>query len=156
MGVHSEPGIGSSFWIELPLAGPSGDLAGPPAAGALPTVFYVEDDPASQFLVSKALTDIAQVHMAADGRVALKRILATPPSLVLLDFNLPGLNGEGILRQLRLHGHTRNLPVVVISADAEAECLLDMDCQGLITKPIDIQELRGLVAAILHKGENDA
>lgn len=156
MGVHSEPGIGSSFWIELPLAGPPGNLVGPPAVGVLPMVFYAEDDSASQLLVAKALADIAEVHMASDGRVALKRILATPPRLVLLDFNLPGLNGEGVLRQLRLHGHTRNLPVVVISAAAEAECLLDMDCQGLITKPIDIQELRGLVAAILHKGENDA
>lgn len=157
MGVHSEPGIGSSFWIELPLIGRDGDFASAPATdGPLPSVFYVEDDPASQFLVGKALADIAEVHMVSDGRVALERILATPPALVLLDFNLPGLNGEGVLRQLRQHAHTRDLPVVVLSAAAEAERVLDMDCQGLLAKPIDIQELRGLVAAILHKGENHA
>jgi CheY-like chemotaxis protein len=122
----------------------------------LPSVFYVEDDPASQFLVGKALGDIAEVHMVSDGRVALERILATPPALVLLDFNLPGLNGEGVLRQLRLHAQTRDLPVVVLSAAAEAGRVLDMNCQGLLAKPIDIEELRGLVGAILHKGENDA
>jgi len=156
MGVHSEPGIGSSFWIELPLIGRDGDFASAPAAdGPLPSVFYVEDDPASQFLVGKALGDIAEVHMASDGRVALERILAMPPALVLLDFNLPGLNGEGVLRQLRQHAHTRDLPVVVLSAAAEAERVLDMDCQGLLAKPIDIQELRGLVGAILHRGERD-
>lgn len=157
MGVHSEPGIGSSFWIELPLIGRDGDFAeAGPGGDALPSVFYVEDDPASQFLVGKALADLAEVHMASDGRVALERILASPPKLVLLDFNLPGLNGEGVLRQLRLHARTRNLPVVVLSAAAEAGRVLDMDCQGLLAKPIDIQELRGLVAAILNKGENHA
>ena len=157
MGVHSEPGIGSSFWIELPCLGADGRFVPAPAAvGALPSVFYVEDDPASQFLVGKALADIAEVHMVSDGRVALERILATPPALVLLDFNLPGLNGEGVLRQLRLHAQTRDLPVVVLSAAAEAERVLDMDCQGLLAKPIDIEELRGLVVAILKKGENDA
>lgn len=156
MGVHSEPGIGSSFWIELPLIGPDGGVLEDAASDALPSVFYVEDDPASQFLVGKALADIAEVHMVSDGRVALERILATPPALVLLDFNLPGLNGEGVLHQLRLHVHTRNLPVVVLSAAAEAERVLDMHCQGLLAKPVDIDELRGLVSAILNKGQHDA
>jgi len=157
MGVHSEPGIGSSFWIELPYLGADGRFVPvPDAAGVLPSVFYVEDDPASQFLVGKALGDIAEVHMASDGRVALERILATPPALVLLDFNLPGLNGEGVLRQLRQHAHTRDLPVIVLSAAAEAERVLDMQCQGLLAKPVDIEELRGLVGAILQKGQSNA
>lgn len=94
--------------------------------------------------------------MASDGRVALERILATPPALVLLDFNLPGLNGEGVLRQLRQHAHTRDLPVIVLSAAAEAERVLDMQCQGLLAKPVDIEELRGLVGAILQKGQSNA
>lgn len=165
MGVHSEPGIGSSFWIELPLLDPTAsaealddeDVAAPVASPVVRRqVFYVEDNPASQFLVRKALSDLAEVQVASNGRVALERILATPPDLLLLDFHLPDMDGEALLRELRRHAQTRELPVVVLTAAAEAARLAMLDCQGLLAKPINLDELRGLVSALLHEVTTDA
>nr|WP_186343837.1 ATP-binding protein [Pseudomonas peli] len=155
MGLHSEPGIGSSFWIELPLAGAVAAPT-PAAAGARPRVFYVEDNPASQFVVRKALEDLADIEVVSDGRVAVERLLASPPALLLLDYHLPGLNGEQVLRQLRAAPQTHDLPVVVLSAAADTAKLLSLDCQGFLAKPLDLDELRGLVSALLQEVNKDA
>lgn len=149
MGLHSEPGIGSTFWIELPLAeGSAPQLAEP---GSRPQVFYVEDNPASQFLVRKALADLAEVSICGNGRVALERILANPPALLLLDLNLPGLSGEALLHQLRAHPATAALKVVVLSAASDNYHPDTLDCQGVLAKPIDLGELRRLVDRLLHE-----
>ncbi len=158
MGVSSHPGIGSSFWIELPLALdplPPETLKVDPAPlhassnGPRPRVILVEDDPASQFLVKKALEDMVQIEIIADGRDALARILDEPPELLLLDFNLPGLNGEEILQEIRSDVRTRLLKVIVISGVVGQERLFDMDCQGFLAKPLDSSTLRQLVGALV-------
>ena len=155
MGVSSHPGIGSSFWIELPLA-PAAPMPAPsspspsPAAATLPNIFVVEDDPASQFLVKKALEGLASIEVIADGREALARIIDAPPNLLLLDINLPGVNGEEVLRVLRSNGRTRSLKVIVLSGVAGHGQLQSMDCQGFLAKPLDSLELRRLVEAVLN------
>lgn len=156
MGLHSEPGVGSSFWIELPLAGAVAPRASEASTGARPRVFYVEDNPASQFVVRKALEDLADIEVVSDGRVAVERLLASPPDLLLLDYNLPGLNCEQVLSQLRAAAQTHDLPVVVLSAAADTGKLLSLDCQGFLAKPLDLDELRGLVSALLQEVNNDA
>jgi signal transduction histidine kinase len=165
MGVHSAPGIGSCFWIELPLlaAATLTEISVDEATEALVAgprvrsqVFYVEDNPASQFLVRLALSDLVEVRVASNGRVALEQILATPPDLLLLDFNLPDMDGEAVLHALRSHAQTRGLPVVMLAAAGEAARLARLDCQGLLAKPINLNELRGLVCALLPEVSCDA
>jgi CheY-like chemotaxis protein len=161
IGLHSEPGIGSSFWIELPLIRRGGTFTVPEDSSKpaqQPRIFYVEDNPASQFLVRKALADLGEVSVASNGRVALEQILAAPPDLLLLDLNLPGLNGDEVLRQLRLDPRTKGLQVIVLSAVAVSEVMrmASLDCQGLLSKPVDVAELRGLVKAILYGVTADA
>lgn len=159
MGLHSEPGIGSSFWIELPLweddAAPLEVPAVIPST-ELPRIFYAEDNPASQFLVRKALVDLAEVQVASDGRVALEQMLARPPALLLLDLNLQGMDGEEVLRQLREQPALQHLPVVILSAVADVQRIAGLDCQGLLGKPVDLDELRALVKAILQEYSDDA
>lgn len=152
MGLHSEPGIGSSFWIELSLHGDEASAQSGQHTGQ-PRIFYAEDNPASQFLVRAALADIAQVDTASNGLVALQLILATPPDLILLDLKLPGMDGEQLLARLRSDARLRDVPVVVLSAVTCAETLrmATLDCQGLLSKPLDMQELRRLVEALLAK-----
>lgn len=155
MGVSSHPGIGSSFWIELPLARPgvSQTDAAPVPSGILPRVILVEDNPASQFLVKTALDDMVRIEIIADGRDALSRILDAPPELLLLDFNLPGMSGEEVLLALRADARTRALKVVVLSGVVGSGQLIGLDCQGFLAKPLDSAELRRLVAAVLNAGE---
>ncbi|WP_349568665.1 ATP-binding protein [Azotobacter salinestris] len=154
MGVNSEPGIGSSFWIELSLVPDEKDAGVPVGAPeSAARIFYVEDNPSSQFLVRKALAGLGEVSVIDSGKAALERILASPPDLLLLDLNLPDLGGERVLEILRRHPATRSLPVVVLSAVADAERLVRLDCQGLLGKPLDLDELCGLVATLLsHTG----
>ncbi|OEC36996.1 PAS domain S-box-containing protein [Pseudomonas cuatrocienegasensis] len=151
MGLRSEPGVGSCFWIELPLVG--NDSVVTQGAHTQPHVFYVEDNPASQFLVRQALEDIARVSLASNGSTALERLLAEPPDLLLLDLNLPGLSGGELLARLRQNPATQHLPVVVLSAAAADDIAraMALNCQGLLGKPIDIDELRRLVSALLQE-----
>lgn len=152
MGLHSEPGIGSSFWIELPLLGKNAPRDAIKRDG-LPRIFYVEDNPASQFLVRTALADVAVVEVASSGAVALQQILVNPPDLVLLDLKLPEMSGEELLARLRRTPHVQSVPVVVLSAVTGRDALraASLDCQGLLSKPLNMQELRRLVEALLSE-----
>jgi len=158
MGVNSHPGIGSSFWIELPMAPSKPPMASAPVAEPvlpaetrpLPRVFVVEDDPASQFLVKKALEGLASIEVIADGREALARIIDSPPNLLLLDINLPGISGEEVLRVLRSNSGTRSVKVIVLSGVVGHGQMQAMDCQGFLAKPLDGVELRRLVGAVLN------
>jgi len=157
MGLHSEPGIGSRFWIELALLG----RVALPVAGSrpepqltkvnLPHLLYVEDDSASQFLVRKALADLAQVHIVGTGHMALQRIIDEPPALLLLDLHLPDMDGDTLLNQLRADPTTRNLPIVLLSAAPDIAQGLALDCQGTLSKPVDLDELRALVRELLSE-----
>ena len=61
-----------------------------------------------------------------------------------------------MLSQLRSATQTHDLPVVVLSAAADTAKLLSLDCQGFLAKPLDLDELRGLVSALLHEVTTDA
>lgn len=157
MGLHSELGRGSRFWIELALL----DRATLPAAvphqesrlttANLPHLLYVEDDSASQLLVRKALADFAQVQVVGTGHLALQRIFEESPALVLLDFHLPDMDGDALLNQLRAHPSTRNVAVILLSATPDIEHLLALNCQGVLSKPVDLGELRLLVRKLLSE-----
>ena len=107
----------------------------------------MEDDPASQLLVRKALAHLGEVEVIDNGRTALERVLADPPHLLLLDLNLPELNGEALLALLRQAPATRALPVIVLSAASEAAA--GIACQARLVKPLDLDELRRQVHACL-------
>jgi len=145
IGVKSAPGIGSRFWIALPLLA----THSPRPLRHRPRIVYVEDDPASQLLVRKALADLAEVSVIGNGRMALEHLLADPPDLLLLDLNLPELDGEQLLRLLRQAPATRYLPVIVLSAVSELKAKLE--CQGWLSKPLDLDELRRRVQDCLQE-----
>jgi signal transduction histidine kinase len=161
MGFQSTPGVGSCFWVELSLAGVEPSGAGDSltqlrtvAGRDLPRVMYVEDDRASQMIVSKALERIARVEVSGDGLEALHKAVAQPPRLILMDLNIPGLRGDELLQRLRNHPNTASVPIVMLTAalEEEFERLSRLDCQGLLRKPVEFNELNDLVASLL-KGE---
>nr|WP_254621514.1 ATP-binding protein [Stutzerimonas stutzeri] len=136
IGVKSSPGVGSRFWIALPAFEPQAQ----PRRHERPRILYVEDDPASQLLVRKALADLGEVSVVDNGRLALERVLADPPDLLLLDLNLPELSGEQLLGLLRQAPATRRLPVIVLSAASQID--QGLDCQDRLSKPLNLSELR--------------
>jgi CheY-like chemotaxis protein len=83
-----------------------------------------------------------------NGLEALHWITENPPELLLLDIDLPGLQGDSLLRSLRRNARTSELPVIVISAGVLPEDFAqvsDLDVSSYLTKPLKIQALREAV-----------
>ncbi|WP_339648120.1 ATP-binding protein [Halopseudomonas pelagia] len=154
MGFSSEPGVGSCFWVTLPEAPVPGAIEpGDQAQNApgLLDVIYVEDDRSSQILVQHALAGVAQVTLIHNGLEALHRITQRPPQVLLLDIDLPDMQGDRLLRSLRGSARTRDLPVIVISAGAlpaDRERVSDLDVAYYLTKPLQIQDLLDAVSRV--------
>ncbi len=155
--MESEPGRGSTFWIELPLATPppvaATALASTPAEPRLPTpvprarLLYIEDN-LSNLLVVKAMLANCRPHWeflsARDGHEGLAQAERCLPDLILLDLQLPGINGDAVLVELRSNPLTRNIPVILLSADAtphSRERLLAGGAVDYISKPFKLEDL---------------
>ncbi|MEI2456298.1 sensor histidine kinase [Lysobacter firmicutimachus] len=128
--VHSEPGQGARFVFELPLPAaepPPGGRGGAeparaPARSGPRAVLLVEDDPTVAEVIAGLLR--AQGHRVthvANGLAALAEVATAQFDLLLLDLDLPGINGLDLARQLRAQGCTRPMIAVTARADADAE-----------------------------------
>ncbi len=149
IGCHSEENVGSSFWIALPRASVRAAESRAEWADGLVSplldVVYVEDDRSSQILVEHALADMARVTIIDNGLTALHRITERPPQVLLLDLDLPDMQGDRLLRSLRGSARTRDLPVVIISAGAtpaDRDRVAELDVALYLTKPLQIRDLR--------------
>lgn len=159
IGLTSQRGQGSTFWVDLPLAEPlpaqHNDQVAPPHAvhdePARRTVLLVEDNPANVGVIERALSRLGNIHLisASTGHDALSLARTEAPSLVLLDVHLPDISGEQVLRVLRDHPATSGIPVIIVSADAtdrQIERLMAAGATTYMTKPIDVRELIDIVS----------
>jgi PAS domain S-box-containing protein len=154
IGVESHFGEGSTFWLELSLVNEPLLLdhleepmivAPPPLQGASYTMLYVEDNPANLMLVESLMMRRPDIRLlsARDGKRGIEIARASLPDIILMDINLPGINGIEALQILAQDPNTAPIPVVAISANAMAR---DID-KGLaagffhyLTKPIKLDE----------------
>jgi PAS domain S-box-containing protein len=154
---------GSTFRVELDEGGSAEDAAAPPVvetvvAGPLRTILYIEDDLANLALVQRLLSGRPEVRLmvAMQGGLGLDLAREHRPDLILLDVNLPDVPGQDVLAQLREDPRTRDVPVLVISADATAsqkEHMLAAGARAYLTKPLDVKRFlsvidRGLAEAV--------
>lgn len=110
------------------------------------TILIAEDNPASrEYLVELLSAQGYGIAVAEDGESALKKVREQPPDLVLLDIQMPGMDGYEVLRRLRANAATAALRVVACTAYAMAgdeEKALAAGFDGYITKPIRAVALR--------------
>jgi two-component system cell cycle response regulator len=115
-------------------------------------VLVVDDDEINRDLVAKALQfEGYQVEKAPDGNAGLLKIQEWKPHLVLLDVNMPGLNGLETLARLR--ARDEYVSVIFVSADSRREDIirgLDGGADDYVTKPFDVMELLARVRAQLR------
>ncbi len=162
LGVDSNPGQGSSFWVQLASAdavasewGALRDEARPPdTAPGQKTVLYIEDNPVNQVLMEGMLTQRPGVRLLTAGlpETGLSIALQAQPDLVLLDIQLPGMDGFEVLRRLRADPRTQTIPVVAVSANAMPADLQQAREAGFsdyVTKPIDLPVLLAAVSRVL-------
>jgi CheY-like chemotaxis protein len=109
-----------------------------------PTALIVEDDDALRklFVVALALEGFRVVE-ASDGLEALQLVEKDPPDLIVLDLGLPYLSGHEVLSEIRAHGHTRDIPIVVATASTENLDHLDVAC--VVRKPVTLETLTAVV-----------
>jgi signal transduction histidine kinase/CheY-like chemotaxis protein len=162
LGVESNPGQGSVFWVELPVA--ESPLArheampsfhNPQSAIRNPkTLVYIEDNLSNLKLIERILAQRPGIKLLAamQGQLGLDLIREHSPDLVLLDLNLPDISGQKVLAALRAAPETRALPVIIISADAspgQVERVLAAGAQAFLTKPLDVAEFLKVVEEAL-------
>ena len=119
-------------------------------------ILIVDDNPINLKLAA-ALLEYAgyQVDLARDAEAAIKSIALNSPALVLLDLQLPKMDGWTLARKIKSDATTRHIHVVALTAFAmkgDQQRALDAGCDGYLSKPIDAEEFPAQVAAFL-KGE---
>ncbi len=107
---------------------------------AKPTVLVVDDTPENLSLMGSLLAQDYRVKVANNGEKALRIATAeTPPDLILLDVMMPGMDGYEVCRRLMADDRTRHIPVIFLTAKAEAadeKMGLELGAVDYITKPI--------------------
>lgn len=157
IGAESEPGVGSTFWIEIPLAlarsnegRPSGSSATRVAIRPLwdtpPSVLVAEDSPVNQIVTVRTLERCGcHVDVVSDGRQALDALAKQRYDAVLMDCEMLEMDGYNATAELRLREYgTRHTPVIAMTAhalpDDRARCLAaGMD--DYVSKPIRREQL---------------
>ena len=104
-------------------------------------ILIVEDNEANQLLASAVLErEGYRVDVASSSDEALDRLKREAPDLILMDVQLPGIDGLSLTRLLKADERTASIPVVALTALAmrgDRERSLDAGCAGYISKPID-------------------
>ena len=122
---------------------------------ATPTVLIVEDDSAIRemlrFVLQQNNFDFVESNNATEAQNVINR---HPPSLILLDWMLPGLSGIDFAKQLKRDQFTRNIPIVMLTAKGEEEDMvrgLNSGADDYITKPFSPRELIARLRAVLRR-----
>ncbi|MGZ5186867.1 MAG: phosphate regulon transcriptional regulator PhoB [Caldimonas sp.] len=123
-------------------------------------ILVVEDEPAIAELISINLRHAGfEVTIAGDAEQALVAVDGVLPSLVVLDWMLPGQSGQALARQWRAQPRTRELPIIMLTARAEeADKVsgLDAGADDYLTKPFSANELLARIRAVLRRRAPDA
>ncbi|MDG9757666.1 ATP-binding protein [Pseudomonas sediminis] len=161
IGVRSEAGVGSRFWLDIPsAASPEGlgdEVDDVPAQSvqSLVQVLCVEDHPACMRILQASLREFAEVRGVSSCQRALAELQDSEPALVLLDIDLPDGSGLEVLDAMRVEPRLRDVPVMVISAVADARLFEDARARGAsacLSKPVDLQEVRQVALGLLYSG----
>jgi PAS domain S-box-containing protein len=162
IGVESTPGEGSTFFISLPACSmlpekiesrniPASDNEVVYAQETiLLTILYIEDNPANLKLVEDILSDYPEIKLlsATYAQMGIDMAIAINPDLILMDINLPDINGIEALKRLRNFEETHEIPVIAVSANAmqkDIDLAMAEGFKTYITKPIDIGKFRNVI-----------
>ena len=172
IGVESSVGVGSVFWFELltvpePHLSPEGDIAeaAPRSQVArgeqLQTLLYVEDNPANMELIEQLIARHHHIRLltAVDGYRGVETARASHPDVILMDINLPGIDGFEALNILRSDPDTASIPVIALSANAmprEIEKGRKAGFFRYITKPIKVNEFMAALEEALEYAHRDS
>jgi len=119
-------------------------------------ILCVEDNDDNQYMLHKRLTKAGfEVKIERNGAQVAKWAKTLLPDLIVMDLNLPGLNGWEATHQLKNQPETKHIPIIVLSAHAEEssrEKARAAGCDAYHTKPIDFPRLVDRINSLLGSG----
>lgn len=163
--VESIPNEGSTFWFELPIIeiSASEDLAIDTTKAKNSAkeyhVLYIEDNPENQRLMQHLCNDAANIKLscASSAEIGFEIACSESPHLILMDLDLPGINGFQAQRMLKQNPLTTEIPVLAISASSTAKDIEFAKKAGFIdfyTKPFDLDTLMQHIQQILTEQDS--
>jgi two-component system cell cycle response regulator DivK len=121
----------------------------------VPRVLYIEDNFDNRILVRRVLeAEGYRILEAEDGPTGIEMALLEAPDLILVDINMPDMDGYEVTRRLRALGKFRNVPIIALTAKVmkgDRERTLEAGCSGYIEKPIDVDRFPTQLAAYLQE-----
>lgn len=176
--VESEEGKGSRFSIHLPTRAPAdvvitescvtqkaikqavsfSDLTQPTTEGPQPLILLADDNEFNVSIYTELLeTQGFRIRVANDGIQALEQVANEFPDLILMDIQMPNMDGFETIRRLRANGSTKNLPIIALTAmamEGDAELCMDAGASAYISKPANLSVLlktiRNLISGARH------
>ena len=120
----------------------------------VPLILVVDDDEDSRSMVRTILENNQfQVEEAHNGKAALEKLQHISPKLVLLDINMPEMNGYDVVVQMKQKPETQNIPIIMLTAKSEPEDLMigykDYGVEYYITKPFTTRQLLAGIKLVL-------
>jgi PAS domain S-box-containing protein len=159
VGVESQPGVGTTFWIELPRGSIS--MAGELESSAFGStrskgvgtgrcVLCIDDNPVNlkliaQILIKRPGIDLVTAHSPGLG---IQLAMSRQPELILLDINMPGMDGYQVLEVLKSYARTKSIPIIAVTANAIPRDIEKGGTAGLeeyLTKPLDVSKFLAAV-----------
>ena len=117
-------------------------------------MLIADDDPMIRDLMQAVLAGEDGLHpvLAANGIEALAAVEAVRPAVVLVDMQMPLVDGAEVARRLKADPGTRAIPIVGLSAGARREAALAAGCDVFVAKPFELDELVAVVHGCLRRG----
>ena len=125
-------------------------------------ILVVEDNPDNMYVMDRILTHYGfSVHESTSGEEALRLLETNVYDLVLMDMQMPKLDGSAAVRKLRAFPSMRDVPVIAVTANSmpgDRERSLEAGCTDYMSKPIDTRELVRLIEYYLGgtRGDDDS
>ena len=118
-------------------------------------ILYIEDNPENRLLMRRVLmAEGYLVEEAIDGNSGLQKASESPPDLILMDINLPEIDGYEVTARLKQLPNMAGVPIIAVTANVmkgDREKTLAAGCDGYIQKPIDIDLLPSQIESFLKK-----
>jgi two-component system, cell cycle response regulator DivK len=116
-------------------------------------ILIADDKPSSRELIRTLLEHEGyEISEAADGQEAVEMARASPPDLILLDIQMPRLDGYAAVREMRRDERMKNLPIVALTASArhsDRDRVFEAGFSAYITKPVSLRLLRDELTRLL-------
>jgi signal transduction histidine kinase/ActR/RegA family two-component response regulator len=147
MWLESEVGVGSTFGFSIPVEAGREPKQGPSTPAT--QLVVIEDDRASLDLLTAYLSGAdLRITTARDGQTGLDAVREVRPAAVLLDIRLPVIDGWSVLRALKSHPETRDIPVIVVSMVDEPAHGADLGAAAYLVKPVSRLALVSALSAV--------